>query len=126
MKNFNRHVALAIVLAMLTSGAQAASLYCNGATVATLAFHQPGTLYVRLSNMNTAVGICSMTGDWIVPGSLMGATPATQCKTIYAALLAAKQSGQTVPAMLFDGDTVPANCMSFAPWAQANLRWMET
>lgn len=124
MNIFNSRAALAFALAVLTSGAQCASLYCNGATVATLGFHQPGVLYVRLSTMNTPVGICSMAGDWNAPGSLVGATSASQCKSIYAALLVAKQTGQIVPEMLFDGDAVPASCTSFGPWTYANLRWI--
>jgi hypothetical protein len=126
MTRFNRRVVFAAALAMLTTSAQSASLYCAGGTVVTLAIHQPGTLYVRMSNMNTPVGICSMTGDWNPPGALVGATPPATCKSLYAALLVAKQTGQAVPVLLFDGDTVPANCMSFAPWTQANLRWIET
>jgi hypothetical protein len=124
MNIFGNRAALALALAVLTSSAQSASLYCNGGTVATLAFHQPGTLYVRMSNMNTPVAICSMTGDWVVPGALVGPTPASQCKSIYAALLIAKQSNQPVTEMLFDGDGVPAGCSAFAPWTPANLRWI--
>jgi hypothetical protein len=125
MSNFARLVLLAVALATLTSSAHSAALYCNGSTVAQLSYHGKGTLYVRLANMNTAVGICSFDADWAPAGSLTGTTSPSSCKAIYAALLAAKHSGQPISQMLFDGEQVPANCSSWGPWAQANLRYID-
>lgn len=125
MKKFARRVLFSVALATLTTSAQSAALYCNGSTVAQLSYHGAGTLYVRLANMNTAVGICSFDGEWVRPGTLTGPTSASSCKAIYAALLAAKHSGQPIAQMLFDGDQVPANCSSWGPWAQANLRYID-
>lgn len=125
MKQIARHSVYALMLALMTSTAQAGALYCNGGTVAQLSYHGKGTLYLRMSNMNTAVGICNFDSEWQAPGSLTGATSPTSCKAIFAALLTAKQTGATVPQILFDGDSVPATCSTFAPWAQVNLRYYD-
>lgn len=125
MNRFSRCVALAIALATTTSSVQAGALYCNGGTVTSLAFHSPGILYLRMSNMNYPVAICSMDTNWTVPGAMAGATTPAACKAIYASLLTAKQTALAIPAILFDSDQIPANCTSFAPWSQVNLRWIE-
>lgn len=124
MNRFSRSVVFAVALATITSSAQAVALYCNGGTISQLAFHMPGVLYLQMSNMNTPVAICSVDSNWTVPGAAVGPTTPASCKAIYASLLIAKQSGQAVTQVLFDSDTMPANCTSFAPWAQMNLRWI--
>jgi hypothetical protein len=125
MTKFARKSVYALILVLMSSTAHAGALYCNGGTVAQLSYHGKGTLYLRMSNMNTAVGICSFDGDWGPAGSLTGLTSPSTCKAIFAALLAAKHAGTPIPQLLFDGDAVPATCASFAPWAAVNLRYYD-
>ncbi len=125
MKNVARKGVYALMLALMTSSAQAGALYCNGGTVAQLSYHGRGTVYLRMSNMNTAVGICSFDAEWGPAGSLTGTTSAATCKALYGALLAHKLSATPVKEVLFDGDAVPANCTSFAGWAAVNLRYLD-
>jgi hypothetical protein len=114
-------VLLALVLAQT---AQAGSLNCTG-TIAQLAYHQPDTLYIRLTSMNTVVSICSVDVVWVIPGSLAGNTSVSACKTMYAALLAAKVADRSVNVFLMDGDAVPASCTGFAAWTSVNVRYWE-
>ncbi|SNB46510.1 hypothetical protein SAMN06269301_1977 [Geobacter sp. DSM 9736] len=121
MRNLTGTLLLLVVL-LAVPASYAEAVVCGG-TVQTLAYHQPGKLLLRLSSMNTPVYICSTDADWVVPGSLAGSTSPAACKAIYATLLAAKTSGAPIPDMYFDGDQLPANCISFAPWSEANVRY---
>ncbi len=125
MKKFVRQGVYALMLALVTTSAQAGALYCNGGTVAQLSYHGKGTVYLRMSNMNTSVGICNFDVEWGPPGSLTGTTSPATCKALWGALLAAKHAGTPVKEVLFDGDAVPANCTSFAAWAGVNLRYLD-
>lgn len=104
--------------------ANSASVICEG-TVETLAYHGPGTLYVKLSGMNVNVAICSTDTNWGPAGSQTGLTTPSACKTINASLLVAKQAGTVVKNMYLDGDTVPPTCTTFPAWSQVNLRFFE-
>ena len=125
MKKFVRQGVYALMLTLVTSTAQAGALYCNGGTVAQLSYHGKGTVYLRMSNMNTAVGICSFDAEWGPAGSLTGTTSPATCKALYAALLAHKMAATPIAQVLFDGDAVPANCSSFGGWAAVNLRYLD-
>ena len=113
------------IQSMLAPIAEAGALYCSGGTVAQLSYHGKGTLYLRMSNMNTAVGICSFDGEWGPAGSLTGSTSASSCKALFSALLAAKLAGTTISQVLFDGDAVPTSCTAFGPWTAVNLRYLD-
>jgi hypothetical protein len=118
-------LATAIVTAfctLLALPAAGASLRCNG-TVAEVWYHAPGVVLVKLSSMNTAAMVCEINSDWLVPGSLSGATTPASCKAIYAALLAANRSGALIDEMIFDADTLPASCSEFAFFTKVNLRF---
>lgn len=123
MKNSLARTLFLSIACLLAHGAGAASIVCTG-TVVQLAYHQPGNLFLRLSSMNTAVGICSTDAEWVVPGSLAGNTTVSACKTLYATLMTAKVTGATFANVYFDGDQVPGSCTTFAPWTQVNLRYM--
>jgi hypothetical protein len=125
MKKFAQRILAAVALTAITSFAHSASLYCNGATVAQLSIHQPGVVYLRLSSMNTVVGICSLDNNWAPAGSLAGVTSAAACKAMYAALIVAKQNNAPIPQMLFDGDQVPASCNAFVAWQGVNVRYYD-
>ena len=118
----------AICMSFVSSTAfnvQAATVVCSG-TVEQISYHQPGVLYVRLSNMNVPVAICSLNTEWVQPGSMSGTTPVESCKAIFAALLAAKHAGTHIGMMYFDGDQVPATCGAFASWTKANVRYFDS
>ncbi len=125
MNTLAKKFAFVAIFTALTATANAASLYCNGGKVASLSYHGKGTIYLKMSNMNTPVGICNLDADWGPTGSMTGVTSPSSCKAIYAALLAAKHAGNTIPQLLFDGDSVPTSCTTFAHWSQVNLRFME-
>ncbi|MEO7494488.1 MAG: hypothetical protein ABIT83_08305 [Massilia sp.] len=123
MKIFAKRVVCAMLGLALASNANAGTLVCAG-TVTELSFHAAASVLVRLSGMNTAVFLCSVDTAWQVPGFVVPAAMSpSACKTVYASLLAAKASNTTVGAMYFDADGLPANCTSFAPWQQVNLRY---
>lgn len=123
MKNLLKSLGMAAVVAISSSNVNAATLVCSG-TVTELAYHAPGVLYVRLSGMNTFVGICSTDANWGPPGSLSGNTTPAACKTIYGTLLFAKQAGTVVSSMYFDRDELPASCSAFTSWTNVNLRFV--
>jgi len=122
MKTNSAKAAFAALAILFAFPAFSASLVCSG-TVAELWYHQPGAVMVKLSSMNTAVVVCDLNTDWLVPGSLSGTTTPGVCKLIYGALLAANRSGAVVQSMIFDADTLPASCNSFAFFAKTNLRF---
>ena len=112
-----------LVVAMLAASAtQAGTLWCTGSVVE-LGVHLPNQLLVRLSSMNDRAVICFLDATYSAPGQLAGITSATTCKSMYANLLAARASGQTVQ-MVMDGDQVPAQCGSFANWSNVSLRYL--
>lgn len=111
----------AIVIGILCGHANAGTVVCSG-TVAELGFHQPGLVFLRLSSMNVPAIICSLNAEWVVPGFGYTGT-VSNCKIMYAGLLAAKLSGAAVSQFYFDGDSVPANCASFASWTSVGLRY---
>jgi hypothetical protein len=123
VKNFSKYVLFPLLASLIAHSAQSATVICTG-TVASLSYHQPGRLYLRLSSMNYEVAICSTDSEWVVPGSLAGNTSVSACKTIYGSLVAAKISGATVSNLYLDGDQVPAACNGFAPWTNVNLRYV--
>ena len=123
MKNFVKRITAVILTISLIPVANAGSLYCNGATISYLAIHQPGNVYIQLSNMNALVGICSLDTNWAPAGSLSGVTTPAACKAMLAALMIAKQTGAAIPQMLFDGDKVPTSCTGFTYWEGVNVRF---
>ncbi len=122
MKKIFRTFLATCIVALGMSQAHAGALYCNG-QILELAYHQPGNLIIRTAGMNYGVVICSVNNEWVVPGSLAGNTSVSACKTMYATFLAAKLSGTPLGQLLFDGDSVPATCNSFAPWTNVNVRY---
>ena len=119
-----RHILLPALLAVVATQARAATVVCGG-TVETLAYHQPGLLMLRLSNMNVPVFICSADEDWSPAGSLAGVTSPATCRTLYASFLAAKLARTTINNLYLDGDLVPGSCGGFSSWARVNLRYFD-
>jgi len=126
IKNFMNKSLIRMVLAALMSvmatAANSGTLMCSG-TVAEVAYHSPGKLMVRLNSMNTGVIFCSTDSDWSVTGTEYGSTSPSACKALYSTFLTAKALGTTTVQIRFDGDSVPATCTSFAPWASVSIRY---
>lgn len=126
MKYYRIAAHLLAAFAMTTAPllAQATTLVCSG-KVEMLGYHQPGTLYVKLSGMNAPVAICNMDTSWAPAGSASGTTSVSSCKTLFSALMFAKQAGTNITSMWFDADTLPASCTTFPSWSQVNLRYFD-
>lgn len=122
MKKYLYKTLVSLLTMMVVTTANSATLVCAG-TVTELAYHNPGTLYVRLSGMNTHVAICSVDSNWAPAGSVTGATTPAACKTIFTSLLVAKQAGTQITSMYFDGEVLPATCSTFPSWTSVNLRF---
>jgi hypothetical protein len=124
---YRRITACLLAVAVLTATAtqaEATTLVCSG-KVEMLGYHQPGTLYVKLSGMNVPVAICNMDTNWAPAGSVSGTTSISSCKALFAALMFAKQADTNITSMWFDADALPASCTTFASWTQVNLRYFD-
>jgi hypothetical protein len=123
MKLFAKRLLAALLVVGATKNVAAAELWCGG-KVAELAFHQPGKIVLRLSSMNSVIVICSVDGDWNVPGSRGGVTTTSSCKTMYATLLAAKHANVSLGSVVFDANVLPTACTGFTPWQEVNVRFI--
>jgi hypothetical protein len=91
---------------------------CTG-TVVTVGVHGTNRVMLSLSGMNTIVQICDL-------GQTVGTTyPNTpdQCKAVYATLVSAYLTGQTMN-VWFDNVQTGTNCTNFASWELAVARWV--
>jgi hypothetical protein len=121
--NSARKALVASIVAMMSVGAQAATIVCSG-TIDTLQFDATSTggyLSIKLSSMNTSVYFCDPDGTFSAAGNSYSIS-ATTCRTLYATFLAAKASGQPLTSVYFDGSAVPAVCDGWAQWQSANIR----
>jgi hypothetical protein len=119
MKRRIGQVALAFS-ALFCSASFAGSVTCSG-TVEAISFHASNTFMVRLSSMNTTVFFCSPDSTFSVVGTTYTTGPET-CKALVALFIAARESGRTIQALYFDGDSVPATCDGWSNWSSANIR----
>lgn len=108
-----------VLVLSVGSATHAGSLFCTG-TIIEMGVHTPGLLLVRLSSMNARVVMCSIDTAYSTQGGPSITAPT--CEGMYANLMAARASGQTVQLMM-DGDAVPAQCSSFIEWTYVGLRY---
>ncbi len=73
--------------------------------------------------MNARAVMCSLDGIYNSQGAPAGSISASTCKSMYANLLVARASGQTLQLMM-DGDSMPAQCGGFGEWVYVSLRYV--
>lgn len=72
--------------------------------------------------MNTVNIICSMDDDWTAPGSTVGVTTVSTCKTLNATLPAAKHAHTTINSAVFDRNVLRTTGIGLADWQAVYLR----
>ena len=120
-----RNTTMALVLSAcfaFPKMASSATVVCAG-TVEAVGVHLPGRVFLRLSSMNDSAIVCLLDADWAPPGSVSGSTSPSVCKSIYAALLLARDSRRPLNSVYMDGNTVPASCSAFGSWTEVSLRY---
>jgi hypothetical protein len=120
-----RHKAMALGLSACFAFPQmalSATVVCAG-TVEAVGVHLPGRVFLRLSSMNDSAIVCRLDADWAPAGAQSGPTTPSVCKSIYAALLLARDSRRPLDSVYMDGNTVPASCSAFGSWTEVSLRY---
>lgn len=115
---------LTLATALLCSApAFSGSITCSG-TVTKIAYHTNNSIMLMLSSMNTPVFVCNTDAVHTAAGTSFQ-TGINMCKALIAVFLKAQATGTTLNSVLFDGDSVPATCNSWAPWQSAVIRYFD-
>lgn len=114
----NKFFAFVLVLFISNITFATDGIVCTG-TVDEIGLHATDTVTLKLSSMNTRVGVCSLSHAW----GASRPVGAEQCKAVYSMLLLLQASGKPTTAY-FDNVVTGTACNNFAPWELASIRFL--